>query len=150
MKDINIKGKGRVEQRRALLTPLRRSDVTLQFRAQMVAKGIKNVDLAERIGVSEANISRWLKGDQNLSLDTMYQIADAIDEELSIVLGSPNQVSAKNESDCSWSCDAWTALESKPGSASVIDLREYAELKETKAARAFKPARSEALVWRNG
>lgn len=66
----------------------RRSDVVMQVRNKMCEKGLKNVDLSERLGVSEANISRWLRGNQNLSLDTIYQLADALDEPLRIELGT--------------------------------------------------------------
>lgn len=65
----------------------RRSDVVMQVRSKMCEKGLKNIDLAERLGVSEANISRWLRGNQNLSIDTIYQLADALDEPVRIKLG---------------------------------------------------------------
>jgi transcriptional regulator with XRE-family HTH domain len=67
---------------------IRRSDVVLQIRQHMVRKGIKNSDIAERLGVSEANVSRWLKGNQNIQIDTLYLLADAIEESLSLHVGS--------------------------------------------------------------
>ncbi|WP_444633910.1 helix-turn-helix domain-containing protein [Cupriavidus oxalaticus] len=65
----------------------RRLAPVMQVRQIMAKKGIKNVDLAERLGVTEANISRLLKGDKNLQLDTLHQLSDAIGEELNIAFG---------------------------------------------------------------
>ena len=71
----------------ALWRAVRRSDPILQIRSKMREKGLKSSDLAQRIGVSEANISRWLRGDQNISIDNLYSLADAIEESLTIIFG---------------------------------------------------------------
>lgn len=65
----------------------RRAAPIFEVRRIMALKGLKNIDLAERLGVSEANISRWLRGDQNLKLDTLYSISDAIQERLDLCFG---------------------------------------------------------------
>ncbi|MFV3283730.1 helix-turn-helix domain-containing protein [Pseudomonas sp. NY15356] len=65
----------------------RRGAPILEIRRIMSLKGLKNIDLAERLGVSEANISRWLRGDQNLKLDTIYSLADAVQERLDLCFG---------------------------------------------------------------
>jgi transcriptional regulator with XRE-family HTH domain len=93
MKNHNIEVRSKIEQNRKMLTSLRRADIVMQFRNQMVAKGIRNSDIAERLCVSEANVSRWLKGNQNLSLDTLYLLADAVEEPLTFVVGA-HQISA--------------------------------------------------------
>jgi len=78
-----------VLERKELWTPLRRAMPVQQIRRIMREKHILNKDLAERLGVTEASISRLLKGQQNLQLDTLYQLADALEEKLEIVLGNP-------------------------------------------------------------
>lgn len=65
----------------------RRAAPVFEIRRVMAVKGLKNIDVAERLGVSEANVSRWLKGDQNLKLDTIYLLADAVQEKLNICFG---------------------------------------------------------------
>lgn len=65
----------------------RRGAPILEVRRIMALKGLKNIDVAERLGVSEANVSRWLRGDQNLKLDTIYSLADAIEERLDLCFG---------------------------------------------------------------
>lgn len=65
----------------------RRAAPIFEVRRIMALKGLKNIDLAERLGVSEANVSRWLRGDQNLKLDTLYSISDAIQERLDLRFG---------------------------------------------------------------
>ncbi len=72
----------------------RRAAPIFEIRRLMHDKGLKNIDLAERLGVSEANISRWLRGDQNLKLDTIHSLADAIEEKLNICFGESTVKSA--------------------------------------------------------
>lgn len=95
---------------------IRRSDVIFQIRQKMVEKGIRSSDLAERIGVSEANVSRWLRGDQNIKIDTIYILADAIQEPLSIIVGGPSEIGAFS----SWEDDQ------APMSSNILVMREYA------------------------
>ena len=87
MNTRNREIKSSIEANKLTFSALRRADIAHQFRAYMVEKKIKNVDVAERLGVSEANVSRWLNGSQNLSLDTLYGIADALEESLILKLG---------------------------------------------------------------
>ncbi len=87
MKLSNAQVRENIQKNKKIFTVVRRADISLQFRAHMVEKGIRNVDVAERLGVSEANVSRWLKGNQNLSMDTLYMLADAIEEKLTIFSG---------------------------------------------------------------
>lgn len=82
----------------ALWRAVRRSDPILQIRSKMREKGLKSSDLAQRIGVSEANISRWLRGDQNISIDNLYSLADAIEESLTIIFGDISYSFEKGDS----------------------------------------------------
>src|SRR5688500_867293 len=90
MSERNQLIKARILESKPAFTALRRADVAHQFRSCMVEKKIKNMDVAERLGVSEANVSRWLNGTQNLSLDTMYSLADALEESLILRLAEPS------------------------------------------------------------
>jgi transcriptional regulator with XRE-family HTH domain len=130
MKTNNASVRSQVEQRRSLFKLLRRSDIVMQMRQHMVAKGIKSADLAERLGVSEANISRWLKGNQNLGLDTLFSLADAIEEPLTLLIGqyevnaptNSNSVEARVQ-------DEWEPAEAITVENNVFDLSRYASLK---------------------
>src|SRR5690606_10065117 len=67
--------------------PTWRSSFAFDIKRVMVSKGLKNIDIAERLEVSEANISRMLRGDQNLKLETMYMLAASVGEALNICVG---------------------------------------------------------------
>jgi transcriptional regulator with XRE-family HTH domain len=73
---------------------VRRAEPTLQLRRAMRSKGLKNVDIAERLGISEANVSRWLRGNQNLTIDTLYALADSVESSLNISVGDVLHVAA--------------------------------------------------------
>ena len=90
MSERNQQIKARILESKPVFSALRRADVAHQFRSCMVEKKIKNIDVAERLGVSEANVSRWLNGTQNLSLDTMFNLADALEESLILRLAEPS------------------------------------------------------------
>jgi transcriptional regulator with XRE-family HTH domain len=60
-----------------------------EFRCAMQEKGVKSKDIAERLGVTEANISRLLRGDQNLKIDTLYLLALALEKKLEFTLSEP-------------------------------------------------------------
>lgn len=87
MKPNNADIKNKIQESSLIFQEARRSDISMQIRSKMIKKGLKNIDVAARLGVSEANISRWLRGNQNLSLDTIYQLADAVEEPLNIHIG---------------------------------------------------------------
>lgn len=84
----NLAVKARIEEDLEVFTALRRSSIAHQLKARMLQKDLKNVDVAGRLGVSEANVSRWFSGTQNLSLDTLYAISDALEETLTVSLKS--------------------------------------------------------------
>jgi transcriptional regulator with XRE-family HTH domain len=55
------------------------------------ASGISQHDLAAKLNVSEARISQMLKGDANLTLQTLIKVAAALKMELRIGLYKRDQ-----------------------------------------------------------
>jgi transcriptional regulator with XRE-family HTH domain len=94
MKFSNEEVRKSIEETAPIFQAVRRADIALQIRSKMLGKGLKNRDIADRLGVSEANVSRWLRGNQNLSIDTIYQLTDAIEESFQLVIGSAAAVDA--------------------------------------------------------
>ncbi|MGE0232300.1 MAG: helix-turn-helix domain-containing protein [Burkholderiaceae bacterium] len=76
-----------IEEETEIFRDARRLEVALNVRRKLREKGLRSSDLAQRIGVSEANVSRWLRGNQNLSIDTLYLLADALEEKLHVFIG---------------------------------------------------------------
>lgn len=87
MKTQNAAVREAVKYRVDFFQSARRLEFALRVREKMKEKGLRNQDVAERLGVSEANVSRWLRGNQNIGLDTMYQLADAIEVPLHVDFG---------------------------------------------------------------
>jgi transcriptional regulator with XRE-family HTH domain len=77
-----------IDESTAVWRDVRRAEPTLQIRHLMRVKKLRNLDIAERLGISEANVSRLLRGNQNLKLDTLYSLADALNEPLTIFFGA--------------------------------------------------------------
>jgi transcriptional regulator with XRE-family HTH domain len=50
-------------------------------------KGMKQKDLANLLGKSEAEISKWLKGTHNFNIDTILKIQTKLGEEIIQVVG---------------------------------------------------------------
>lgn len=69
----------------------RRAAPVFEIRRLMIEKGIRNSDVAARLKVSEANVSRMLRGDQNLKIDTLYSLAGAIEESLHLSFSDPGR-----------------------------------------------------------
>ncbi len=61
-------------------------DVTDEIIGRMRELGIKRSDLAERIHVNKAMISKVLNGNENLTLKTLLKFAMGLDCELSVKL----------------------------------------------------------------
>ena len=45
----------------------------------LVSKGLKQKDLATLLGKSEAEISKWMRGTHNFTIDTLVSIEEALD-----------------------------------------------------------------------
>lgn len=67
--------------------PVWRSSFAFDVKRIMIEKGLRNVDIAERLQVTEANVSRMLRGSQNFKIETMYLLAASLGESLNICLG---------------------------------------------------------------
>ena len=74
-----------LEERRRRANAEIRDSVALSFRIVdrihdiLVEKGLKQKDLAQRLGKSEAEISKWMRGTHNFTIDTLVSIEDALD-----------------------------------------------------------------------
>lgn len=98
MKSPNEDIRKSIEESAPIFRAARRANVALQIRSKMHEKGLKNRDIAERLGVSEANVSRWLRGNQNLSVDTIFQLADALEEPVEIIIGVAKAAQVERDS----------------------------------------------------
>lgn len=160
MKQRNSEVDKKIKSDTPIFQAVRRSDFPLQIRSKMAEKGLKNVDVAERLGVSEANVSRWLRGNQNLSVDTMYLLADALEESLIIVLGAQQTATSADtggyellpsdalEIQGSVELEPVTVQEGEVKCAKVVRMEDYAALRALRVAPQdqFTPARSELGV----
>lgn len=129
MKNSNLELHQKISHLRTILTPARRAHIAFMFRAKMVELQLKNVDIACRLGVSEANVSRWLRGDQNLSLDTLHALSDALEANLGVTVHRSEAAG--------WEQDN---AESLVAPANVIELHQFRELRD-KTTRKYKFAK---------
>ena len=60
---------------------------------EMVEKGVKNMELAEHLGVKTHTVSRWRTNDQQPSLETLNRVAEYLHIDVRILL-VPNQLPA--------------------------------------------------------
>ena len=96
---------GILEERRSRVNPEIRQTVSLSFRIVdrihevLQAKGMKQKDLAQKLGKSEAEISKWMRGTHNFTIDTLTSIEIAIDAPIIEVYHHPKPSSEYN-SDC--------------------------------------------------
>lgn len=113
-----------VSERKALWAAVRRAEPIQQVRRLMRDKKLLHKDIAERLDVSEAAISRLLKGNQNIQIDTLFMLADALEEPLSICFGN-------KEASVSYSFDGGVAShyfeddDVEECSSNVIQLDKY-------------------------
>ncbi|MCK5706657.1 MAG: helix-turn-helix transcriptional regulator [Candidatus Aureabacteria bacterium] len=59
-------------------------DVAKQIRDTRMKAGLKQVDLAKKLGVIQQYISKIETGRENCSIETLKQIADALNKNLTI------------------------------------------------------------------
>lgn len=154
MKLNNSEIRGKIEKNKKIFTALRRADVALQIRGHMVEKGVRNIDIAERLGVSEANVSRWLRGNQNISIDALYMLADAIEENLTIVVGSKNDARGELEFHDPEGSGVWqdesAAHESHDNVVSMSEYVRHGGLISVGGKAKFKPAISTHIFYPSG
>ena len=81
------------EVRKRYLTPEIQKQVDLQV---MIAnrvydlleqKGMSQKDLAQRLGKTETEVSRWLSGTHNITMSSLAKIAVALDDD--IIIATP-------------------------------------------------------------
>lgn len=143
MRNENIAMRESIARNRKQYSAIRKADFAMQVRISMTNQGLKNIDVAERLGVSEANVSRLLKGTQNVSIDTMYCLADAIAQPLSIFVGPVHAQSAKFlEQETLMSCNEGGDV--SPSSCVIFDLcahiadrRQHVQYKKSRATDGF-------------
>ena len=74
-----------LEERRKRVNPEIRESVALSFcivdriHEILQVKGMKQKDLALKLGKSEAEISKWMRGTHNFTIDTLVSIEEALD-----------------------------------------------------------------------
>lgn len=74
-----------LENRRKSVSPYVREKVNLSFQIVdriheiLKNKGLQQKDLANMLGKSEAEISKWMRGTHNFTIDTLVKIETALD-----------------------------------------------------------------------
>lgn len=74
-----------LENRRKSVSPYVREKVNLSFQIVdriheiLKSKGLNQKDLANMLGKSEAEISKWMRGTHNFTIDTLAKIETALD-----------------------------------------------------------------------
>lgn len=106
------------------LEALRREGVASKFRRAMASQELKLKDLAERMDVTSANVSRFLSGRQNLTLAQLFKLADALELALDVDLCRADDYQEVSL-DPSWS----TELAAQPEGCTLIDLSAYRDHK---------------------
>lgn len=80
-----------LEARRRAVNPAIRQQVDLSFRIVdriheiLQSKGLKQKDFAAIMGKSEAEISKWMRGTHNFTIDTLLAIERNLDEPILMV-----------------------------------------------------------------
>ena len=64
----------------------RRREIVSQLTRARLEKGLSQARLAELVGTQRSNISRIENGGQNLSLDLLIKIANALGKDVSVTL----------------------------------------------------------------
>lgn len=59
-------------------------EVTVELDALMKKRNVKKADLSRLLGKSNAYITKILRGESNFTIETMVEIADALDSEMVI------------------------------------------------------------------
>jgi transcriptional regulator with XRE-family HTH domain len=158
MNTRNAELKKKIATNLAIFQSVRRADLAMQIRTKMLEKGLRSVDLAERLGVSEANVSRWLRGNQNLGIDTMHLLADALEVPLKITFSESSAISQEEPSTTYWNADVFEGeVDIQAGTTSVhvaynkvISLNHYSELRKNLTVepqhKKFNQTRSESGI----
>jgi len=88
--------KEKVEWRRANKDWLRKSsDIAFRILDALDEKGWKQNRLAEELGISAQQVSKYVKGEENFKLETLCKLESVLGVELIIVLLSDQEVKQK-------------------------------------------------------
>lgn len=77
-----------IQNRRASVSAEARRQVDISFRIVnrihhiLVAKGFRQKDLAEKLGKNESEISKWMRGTHNFTIETLSSIETALGEPI--------------------------------------------------------------------
>ena len=77
-----------IEQRRKSVNPETRRAVDFSFlivdriHESLERKGLRQKDLAMRLGKKEPEISKWMRGTHNFTIDTLISIENALGEPI--------------------------------------------------------------------
>lgn len=83
MKRSNI-----IERRRSFVSNDARRNIDLSFQIVdrihqiLIEKGLKQKDLAEMLGKKESEISKWMRGTHNFTIDTLSAIETSLGEQI--------------------------------------------------------------------
>lgn len=110
------------------LEGVRRGEVAAKLRLRMKEKGLLVKDVAERLGVSVANVSRSMSGSQNLTLDQLYRLADAIETNLVLDLTAPDEYEEIKFVD-----DGEAVI---AGAGAVLHMEQYRSLRDLRRTKA--------------
>ena len=89
-----------IEARRMQVNPEVRQKVDLSFQIVdriyeiLQAKGLRQKDLAQLLGKKEAEISKWMRGTHNFTIDTLVSIEHALDAPILQVVHTKELVDA--------------------------------------------------------
>lgn len=84
-----------LEQRRALVSSEIRHRMDLSFQIVdriheiMKSKGLRQIDLADMLGKKESEISKWMRGSHNFTIDTLATIEASLGEPILQVVTTP-------------------------------------------------------------
>lgn len=82
-----------IEARRAKVAPEVKNSVNLSFmivdriHAILEKRGLRQKDLANMLGKKESEISKWMRGTHNFTIDTLVAIEYALGEPILQVVG---------------------------------------------------------------
>lgn len=80
-------------------------DITIEIQALMKKKQVTRADLARELDKSNSYITQILRGERNFTIDTMVELAEALDSNLAI------HFSPKGENTVDW----WRIIQGMPG-----------------------------------
>ena len=73
-----------------------RQSIISKLTQARLEKGISQAQLAEMIGTQRSNICRIESGTQNLSLDMLIKISQALDKDVSVILDERSDTMSNN------------------------------------------------------